>query len=260
MFIDWFKPLKKKLSGEQLSFGLIALNCLNLPPCLRYQTKYTCLAGLIHSPNQPTMIKINNVLIPLVNELYKLNRGIIIPTSKYPCGRKITVKLATLVGDIVSVHKEEGFKSHLATTFCSLFDLNASDCHKMDLRRPQTGRKVLNAAQSWKDTPSEFSNEDWNLLVGAQFSALLGSCCQCHLRGDAQLEHDNLEAAETYQESPGEDSKMSNEKEINYEDSGYLTEDIKRRIRERICKVIVPKGATWIPPLVGKSQIGKLKA
>ncbi|MBW0582545.1 hypothetical protein O181_122260 [Austropuccinia psidii MF-1] len=72
-------------------------------------------------------------------------------------------------------------------------------------------------------------------------------------------EHDNLEAAETFQESPGEDSEMSIDKEINNEDSGYLTEDIKRRIQERICKVIVPKGATRIPPLVFKSQIGKLK-
>ncbi|MBW0557832.1 hypothetical protein O181_097547 [Austropuccinia psidii MF-1] len=34
MFIDWFNPLKKKTAGKQSSIGLIALNCLNLPPCL----------------------------------------------------------------------------------------------------------------------------------------------------------------------------------------------------------------------------------
>ncbi|MBW0484215.1 hypothetical protein O181_023930 [Austropuccinia psidii MF-1] len=112
MFIDWFNPLKNKLAGKQSSIGLITLNCHNLPPCLQYQTKYTCLAGLIPSPNQPTMITINNVLILLVNELYILNRGMIIPKSKYPRGRKITVKLATLAGDIVAVHKAAVFKSH----------------------------------------------------------------------------------------------------------------------------------------------------
>ncbi|MBW0557831.1 hypothetical protein O181_097546, partial [Austropuccinia psidii MF-1] len=63
-------------------------------------------------------------------------------------------------------------------------------------------------------------------------------------------EHDNLEAAETFQESPGEDSEMSIDKEINNEASGYLAEDIKRRIRELIFKVIVPKGVTRIPPLL----------
>ncbi|MBW0540551.1 hypothetical protein O181_080266 [Austropuccinia psidii MF-1] len=233
------------------------------------------------------MITINNVSIPLVNELYKLNRGIIIPKSKYPCGWKITVKLATLVGDIVAAHKAAGFKSHLATKFCSWCDLNASYCHKMALGRPQTGRKVLDAAGSWKDTPSKFSQEKlairtgicwlelnrlpyWDPVVNVTLGVMhnwFEGALQHHFISqwgfnyiNISQEHDNLEASKTFQGSSGEDSKMSIDKEINNEDSGYLTEDIKRSIQEQICKVIVPKGVTRIPPLVGKSQIGKLKA
>ncbi|MBW0471117.1 hypothetical protein O181_010832 [Austropuccinia psidii MF-1] len=265
MFINFFNLFNNKLSGKQSSLGLIALNCLNIPPRLQYQTKYTCQAGLIPSPNQPTMIKIDNVLIPL----------------------KIAVKLATLVGDIAAVHKAEGFKSNLATKSFPWCDFDASNPHKVALRHPCTGRKVLDAAQSWKDTPSEFSQEKlamrtgifwlelnylpyWdpvlNVTLGVMHNWFEGVPKNHFISQwrfnyiNISQELDNLEASETFQESPGEDRNMCTYKEINNEDSGYLTEDIKRRIQEQICKVIVSKGVTQIPPLVGKSQVGKLKA
>ncbi|MBW0478447.1 hypothetical protein O181_018162 [Austropuccinia psidii MF-1] len=93
LFVDWFNPLQNKLSGRQVSMGVIALNCLNLPPHLRHQTKHTFLAGIIPGPNQPNMLTINNILLPLVNELLELNNGVTICTPKFPRGRKVVIKI-----------------------------------------------------------------------------------------------------------------------------------------------------------------------
>ncbi|MBW0523372.1 hypothetical protein O181_063087 [Austropuccinia psidii MF-1] len=32
LFVNWFNPLTNKLAGKQVSLGILALNCLNLPP------------------------------------------------------------------------------------------------------------------------------------------------------------------------------------------------------------------------------------
>ncbi|MBW0564346.1 hypothetical protein O181_104061 [Austropuccinia psidii MF-1] len=84
LFVDWFNPIQNKLSGRQVSMGVIALNCLNLPPRLSHQPKYTFLAGIIPGPNQPNMLTINNVLVPLVKELIEFNNGLTIYTPKFP--------------------------------------------------------------------------------------------------------------------------------------------------------------------------------
>ncbi|MBW0494945.1 hypothetical protein O181_034660 [Austropuccinia psidii MF-1] len=172
LFIDWFNPLKNKLSGNQLSMGIISLNCLKIPLHLRYQNKYTCLAAIIPSPNQPTMITINNLLRPIIDEIYELNNGLKISTPEYPHGRKVVVKVVTLVCDIVASHKAAGFKSHSANKFCSWCEVNASDQHKLKLGRPLTGRKVLEAANHWKDTLSKFSREKVAIRTGVRWSEL----------------------------------------------------------------------------------------
>ncbi|MBW0496357.1 hypothetical protein O181_036072 [Austropuccinia psidii MF-1] len=76
--------------------------------------------------------------------------------------------------------------------------------------------------------------------------------------------YDNSEALEPLQQLQEEDSRMSIDEELILESGdenlGFLSEDLKKRIQDCIYKVIVPKGVTCIPPLVGKSQIWKLKA
>ncbi|MBW0569960.1 hypothetical protein O181_109675 [Austropuccinia psidii MF-1] len=172
LFSDWFNPLKNKLSGNQLSMGIISLNCLNLPPRLQYQNKYTCLAAIIPSPNQPTMITINNVLRPIIDEIYELNNGLTISTPEYPLGRKVVVQVVTLVGDIVAAHKAAGFKSHSDNKFCSWCEVNASDQHKLKLGRPRTGQKVFRGCQPLERhpvriQPGEAGNKDRSPLVRA---------------------------------------------------------------------------------------------
>ncbi|MBW0522864.1 hypothetical protein O181_062579 [Austropuccinia psidii MF-1] len=84
LFVNWFNPMQNKLSGRQVSMGVIALNCLNLPPRLCHQAKYTFLAGIILGPNQPRMFTINKLLVPLVNELVEFNKGLTICTPNFP--------------------------------------------------------------------------------------------------------------------------------------------------------------------------------
>ncbi|MBW0499083.1 hypothetical protein O181_038798 [Austropuccinia psidii MF-1] len=135
LFIDWFNTLKNKLSGRQLSMGVIALNCLNLPPPLHYQTKYTLIFGIIPGTKLPKMFTVNNILGPLVKKLLELNKGAIIPIPKHPSGCKVVVKLAALIGDIVATHEVVGFMSHSAQRFCTWCEVQGSKKEELKLGR-----------------------------------------------------------------------------------------------------------------------------
>ncbi|MBW0478543.1 hypothetical protein O181_018258 [Austropuccinia psidii MF-1] len=119
LFIYWFNPRGNKVLGKQVSMGLMALNCLNLPPRLRFQQVYTCLAGVIPPPKKPDMVTIDHVLQPLISQLLELNQGFTIATPIYPHGRQIFVRLVSLLRDIEANHKVSGFMSHSAKQFCS---------------------------------------------------------------------------------------------------------------------------------------------
>ncbi|MBW0515864.1 hypothetical protein O181_055579 [Austropuccinia psidii MF-1] len=86
LFVDWFNPRGKKTAGKKLSIGIIVLYCFNLQPRERFQPRYTCLAGVIPSPNHPDMITINNIMRPLIDQLILLNPVIQIKTPNHPHG------------------------------------------------------------------------------------------------------------------------------------------------------------------------------
>ncbi|MBW0537189.1 hypothetical protein O181_076904 [Austropuccinia psidii MF-1] len=154
LFIDCFNPQGNKTSGEQMSMGIIALNCLNLPPRLQNQPQYTCLSGIIPSPNQPNMNTMNNVLTPLVNELVELNGGVKICTAKFPKGHAVVIKLVNLIGDIVANHKVAGFKSHAARKFCSWCDIKDHQRVELKLGNLRNSKKVLALAHQWREIES----------------------------------------------------------------------------------------------------------
>ncbi|MBW0545619.1 hypothetical protein O181_085334 [Austropuccinia psidii MF-1] len=118
--LSQFLILPKVPCGRQFSqkkTPIAALNCLNLPPRLHYQKKYAFISGIIPGPKQPNMFTIKNILGPLVTDVLELNKSAIIPTPKHPRGRKVVVKLAALIGDIVATHKVSGLMSHSARRF-----------------------------------------------------------------------------------------------------------------------------------------------
>ncbi len=135
LFVDWYNPLGNKISGRQVSIGIMALNCLNLPPHLRNQAQYTFLSGIIPAPNQPNMVTITHILKPLVDELLNLSNGVLIPTHQFPGGRKVIVRLACLKGNMVANHKVAGFTSHSGDLFCSWCECSQAEKELMIVQK-----------------------------------------------------------------------------------------------------------------------------
>ncbi|MBW0463475.1 hypothetical protein O181_003190 [Austropuccinia psidii MF-1] len=50
LFLDWFNPLSNKTAGTKVFLGVLALNCLNLPPTCQWKEKNTFIYGLVPKP------------------------------------------------------------------------------------------------------------------------------------------------------------------------------------------------------------------
>ncbi|MBW0476126.1 hypothetical protein O181_015841 [Austropuccinia psidii MF-1] len=285
LFVDWFNPRGNKISGQQTSMGILVLYCLNLQPRERFQPKYTCLAGVIPSPNQPDMITINNILKPLVDELMELNREIVIKTPNYPHGRRVIIRLVGLIGDIIATHKVGGFMSHSAKHFCSWCEVEENERVELMLGKARKKREVLGASHRWKDARTvklqqKFAKENgirwselnrlpyWdpvsNISLGIVHNWYEG-VLQHHLRyrwGFDQRFIQQICSSEA--SSLGSDEEMvdnfASENEDELQLRGFLSEEIIEKIRSRLNEVIVPKGVSRIPSKIGTAQTGKLKA
>ncbi|MBW0460494.1 hypothetical protein O181_000209 [Austropuccinia psidii MF-1] len=146
-----FNPASNKASGKQISMGIISLNCLNIPPQLLNKPHYTCLSGIIPSPNQPNMNTMNNVLMPLATEMTKLNHGVMIFTLKHPKCHKVVIKMVNVIGDIAVSHKVAGFKYHVARKFFSWCEVEDHKRGNLELGRLRSGHEVVELAVKWKE-------------------------------------------------------------------------------------------------------------
>ncbi|KAG0152050.1 hypothetical protein CROQUDRAFT_694174, partial [Cronartium quercuum f. sp. fusiforme G11] len=146
LFIDWFNPRGNKKCGAQQSLGVLAFNCINLPPSLRNLLQNTCIAGITPGPNAPDMTTISHVLKEHVDDLLLLEEGISVVTSRYPQGQLVRMKLLPLLGDMVGMHKVAGFASHSATFYCSWCWGKSTDSNRMQIAKLRTKEEVLDTS------------------------------------------------------------------------------------------------------------------
>ncbi|MBW0527273.1 hypothetical protein O181_066988 [Austropuccinia psidii MF-1] len=70
-------------------------------------------------PNSPNVVTISSCLRPLIDESLVLKDGFTICTPQNPWGQQVYIQLLALFGDLVAIHKVEGFGSHSASQFFS---------------------------------------------------------------------------------------------------------------------------------------------
>ncbi|EJF59017.1 hypothetical protein DICSQDRAFT_14970, partial [Dichomitus squalens LYAD-421 SS1] len=116
--VDWFSYLRSKISPSHSSCPM-SFSIINLPFYLRYRTAYLLLAGIMPGPKEADPDQVQRYMRVLVNELIRLWKyGAMVPTPKYPKGRRIRVILVGVVCDKPAAHKLGGFGSHAHTYFC----------------------------------------------------------------------------------------------------------------------------------------------
>lgn len=172
LFVDWFNPRGKKLSGKTESTGIIALSCINLSPTLRNKISHMCLVGITPGPYSPDPQTLNHLLNPLVKELHQLEQGLVIPTYQFPNGRNVEVKLVAVQGDTLATKKVAGFASHSATCFCSFCHARSSDLSSMSLSKKRTKCETLSAAKALRDAANASIQDKILRETGVQWSAL----------------------------------------------------------------------------------------
>lgn len=170
LFIDWFNPRGNKQAGSQTSMGLLAYNCLNLPPSLRNLVGNVCVAGIIPGPNSPNMSTISHVLAGTVDELLLLEKGFTTRTRRWPNGRMVRVKLLPILGDVVGIHKAAGFASHSANLYCSFCWGKSDDLKEMRIGKLRTAEEVKHTSHLWKQAKTLNRKEEILKSTGVRWS------------------------------------------------------------------------------------------
>ncbi|MBW0481642.1 hypothetical protein O181_021357 [Austropuccinia psidii MF-1] len=282
LFVDWFNPLTNKLAGKQVSLGVVALNCLNLPPNTRWKLQNTFISGIIPAPNEPNPITINNILMPLVDDLIKLHPGIIIRTPNSPNGRKIVVKLGCLIGDLVATNKVAGFASHSATSFCTWCECTKAQLPDLEIARLHKCHIVRHYSNAFKDAQNQTQADRLVKKSGVRWSELNRlpywdpvrhtSLGILHMWFEGILQNHFLnqwkwiilkqKESDASKKEINQPSIIEDEMEIDNPDSkipGLSTEQVTR-LKALFKEVIIPSGITRVPKEVGTLKEGKLKA
>ncbi|MBW0532325.1 hypothetical protein O181_072040 [Austropuccinia psidii MF-1] len=205
----------------------------------------------------------------------------------YPHGRQISVRLVSLLGDIVANHKVSGFMSHSAKQFCSWCKIKDDEWKELKFGILCNQHSVLASSWKWKEVENESQQQAFSKETGIPWSKLntlpywdpvvcvpLGvmhnwyeGVLQHHFRfcwgfnlafvkntmnkaniSDSESDFMDMDNVETSDEEELENLK------------GFLSDQLKNNIQTRIQDVIVPKGVTCITSQVGSSRNGKLKA
>ncbi|EFP86331.2 uncharacterized protein PGTG_12287 [Puccinia graminis f. sp. tritici CRL 75-36-700-3] len=131
-----------------------------------------CIAGITPGPYSPDPQTFNHLLGPLVDELIRLDAGIIIPTHQFPAGRLVQVKLLCIYGDVLATKKVAGYASHSATKFCSFCHAEQSKLHLLQLSRRREKDETISAAVDSKNATSTTEQDNLLKASGVRWSEL----------------------------------------------------------------------------------------
>lgn len=131
--VDHFNPHTNKIAGKHVSFGSIAMVCLNLPPSLRYKPEFIYLGGLM--PVEPILNQTNHYLEPIVTQLERsYAKGVVYSrTYKHLEGRRTRSAVAVFVNDLPGGKKVSQLASYQSKShFCSLCTLHKDRINEVD--------------------------------------------------------------------------------------------------------------------------------
>ncbi|KAA1084550.1 hypothetical protein PGT21_050274 [Puccinia graminis f. sp. tritici] len=173
LYIDWFNAFGK--SSRKASLGTLILVCLNLPPEKRLKPENVYVAGILPGPKEPTGTQLNNLLLPLIQELKELWEGVYFSqTFKFPQGTKIRVAMLTVIADLPAIRKIAGFKSHSGTMFCNFCTISKEDRNTVQpfSWRSRNFREHKENIARWLNATSNTQREKIFKETGARYSIL----------------------------------------------------------------------------------------
>ncbi|KAL1925882.1 hypothetical protein VTP01DRAFT_7272 [Rhizomucor pusillus] len=112
--VDWFQPFS---TGRIHSAGAVYLTINNLPHSEQYKPWNVILVGIMQSPKEPSMHRINHYLRPVVDELEKFYTGVI-ATVNGRSNTRIRAALLMVACDIRAARKVSGFTGIASMLAC----------------------------------------------------------------------------------------------------------------------------------------------
>lgn len=152
---DSFNVEGVRKRGANMSTGVIAMACLNLPIDIRYKPENLYIAGIIPGPHEPDVHQINHFIVPLVDDLKDAwDRGLVFTHSP---NRIVRCAIACAVCDLVAARKLScmaGVSANHMCTVCSCLGKSSRGRTDFDDWITRDPVSLRMAAQEYRDATS----------------------------------------------------------------------------------------------------------
>lgn len=159
--MDGFNPFGNKHGGATASTGALYMVCLNLPPHLRHRVENIFLVSIIPGPHEPSLVEINELIRPLVDDLLCFwKKGVYYTrTYKYDRRRLVRCALVPVICDLPAARQMMAFASHSSRHFCCYCGLQSEDMENLDVEKWPPGvssrEEYVEIAERWKAAPAK---------------------------------------------------------------------------------------------------------